>query len=66
MTHDHHPESCAECGAVDELYLHSRCHTSSPTWAVLNQAEGTLKVICATCKKPVAKFKLADPARPLG
>ena len=46
--------TCEQCGDDSSLYLHSRCHPESPTWAVLSGA--TLTIECAECEKVVARF----------
>ena len=49
---------CDDCGCSGQLYLHSRCHPESPTWAVLDQETSELELICAECETPLAKFKV--------
>jgi len=54
---------CEGCGEdTVHVFLHSRCHIESPTWAVLNQETGELEIICAECRKPICKFKVIGPA----
>ena len=48
---------CGECGDEVSLYLHGRCHPSSPTWAVLSG--DVLTIECAQCKKVVVRLKIA-------
>ena len=38
----------------DYLYVHSRCHIRSPTWAKYNDDE--LIIECAECGKMIARF----------
>lgn len=40
------------------LYLHSRCHPSSPTWARYDN--GLVIVECAICREEIARAKVAD------
>lgn len=40
-----------------EMYLHSRCHPRTPTWAVLGG--GFIRIECAECQKEIATFDLA-------
>lgn len=50
---------CETCGEVhDKIYLHSACHTAIPTWAIYNQFEKTLEIVCAECEKQIVKFKV--------
>jgi len=53
MTNPHH---CEECGSDGSLYLHSRCHTTVPTWAVLSG--DILTIECALCKKVIVRFRV--------
>jgi hypothetical protein len=59
------PKFCAMCGpgvTHTGLYLHSRCHPTSPTWTVLEQDHPemlSLRVECATCGKLVERFRFA-------
>jgi hypothetical protein len=51
--------SCEECGEVhDKMYLHSACHTGTPTWAVYTNSTQELEIRCAECDKLIAKFKV--------
>jgi len=43
------------------LYLHSRCHPASPTWAVLSG--DTLTIECAECEKVIARFTVLSMER---
>lgn len=59
--HEHGPE-CAECGTSDgPMYLHSRCHTGSPTWASMQG--NVLTITCAECDKEIARFEVAGVAQ---
>lgn len=50
---------CENCGGeTDKLYLHSRCHIESPTWAILDQKNQEVEIICSECKAPIVKFKV--------
>jgi len=51
------PHQCDQCGDDSSLYLHSRCHTSAPTWAVLTGDVLTLE--CARCQKVITRFRVA-------
>ena len=51
---------CGECGKTGKMFLHSKCHIGAPTWAVLDQENNELEIICSVCDKPICKFKLAD------
>jgi len=43
---------------MQELYLHSACHTGVPTWAVL-PGDGTVRIICAACEKVIEVLPLS-------
>lgn len=45
----------------DVVYLHSRCHPSSPTWVAFSEHENTLRVVCAECEQEIATFQLGLP-----
>jgi hypothetical protein len=46
---------CDQCGETEGgLYLHAKCHMSSPTWAILDGEK--LTITCAECGKEVARF----------
>ena len=52
-------DKCDGCGEESsKLYLHSACHTKSPTWAILYQEKSELEIICAECEKLIVKFKV--------
>jgi uncharacterized CHY-type Zn-finger protein len=52
-------EECSTCGEENEkLYMHSRCHTDIPTWAILDKEKSELEIICAKCEKTITKFKV--------
>jgi predicted RNase H-like HicB family nuclease len=40
------------------MYVHSRCHPSAPTWAVL--ADELLSIQCAYCKQIIVRFRVHD------
>jgi len=44
-----------------EMWLHSRCHTRSPTWVAYRG--GRLRIECAKCGREVMRVKVAS--RPL-
>ena len=54
------PQKCDHCGDDSSLYMHSRCHTGSPTWAVLSG--DVLTIECAECKKPITRFVVSGIA----
>jgi hypothetical protein len=49
-------DHCDGCGDEGSLYLHSRCHIQSPTWAVLSGDVLTIK--CAECEAVVVRFRI--------
>jgi len=49
---------CENCGSQGSLYLHSRCHPLTPTWAVLTG--DVLTIECAQCQKIVTRFRVVD------
>ena len=53
--------ACEKCGDDSSLYLHSRCHPASPTWAVLSG--DTLTIECAECEKVIARFTVLSMER---
>lgn len=55
--HTHGPQ-CG-CGATDQpMYLHSKCHIATPTWAVISADGKTLTIECAACGKEVGTFQV--------
>lgn len=64
------PEECEECGNEDgDLYLHSKCHPETPTWAKLifvNKVAAKIAIECAKCEKTIATLHLRadDPFSP--
>ena len=51
---------CDACGKKHErvVYLHSKCHTTKPTWAKIDG--GTLIIECSECRDEIARFPLND------
>jgi len=47
-------QCCSNCGDGGPLFIHSRCHPTSPTWAILHGDE--LEIKCAQCEKPIVKL----------
>lgn len=47
---------------VPELYIHSGCHPSTPTWAVYRPAKRELEIICGQCSAHIVTFTLAERA----
>lgn len=45
------------CNCGGPLTLHSRCHTSAPTWAVLDG--DVLTITCSVCESVITTLKLA-------
>lgn len=45
------------CNCGGPMYLHSRCHPTSPTWASVDGDVVTVE--CAECRKPITHFKVA-------
>src|SRR5271157_3808527 len=57
---------CEQCGGGCEqqpLYMHSRCHVPSPTYAV--RFGDVLSVFCAECDKKIGAFKVEGDATEL-
>ncbi len=56
------PEECEECGDEDgDLYLHSKCHENSPTWAkvmFINKVAARIAIECAECEKTITILHL--------
>ena len=53
---------CHDCGKDvehDRVYLHSKCHVGSPTWAILDQEKSELEIICSVCEKQICRFKVS-------
>jgi hypothetical protein len=48
---------CTRTRHDGEIWLHSRCHPSAPTWACYRG--GRLRIECARCKRPIATIKVA-------
>jgi hypothetical protein len=51
---------CDECGTEHdgEVYVHGRCHPSSPTWAILSGH--FVLITCATCTETIVKLELKE------
>jgi len=45
-----------QCGDDGSLYLYSRCHMASATWAVLTG--DILTIECEVCKSVIARFQV--------
>jgi hypothetical protein len=45
------------CNCTGPLYMHGKCHPSSPTWAILHQ--DVVTIVCAECDNVVVYFKVA-------
>lgn len=45
-------------GVPSPMWIHGRCHPSSPTWAYL--VGFTLTISCAQCGKPIQAFALRE------
>lgn len=52
---------CDLCdGEHDEVYVHGRCHPTSPTWAVI--LGHSVRIECAQCQAPIVTLDLlGDP-----
>lgn len=50
----------------DFKFLHSKCHTESPTWMKIYK-DGKIELICASCEKiiipDISKFMAMRPRR---
>jgi hypothetical protein len=44
----------------EALYLHAKCHISSPTWAKYVAGSGVLQILCAECNAVVAQIAVAS------
>jgi hypothetical protein len=54
-------DQCKERGDPhihEELYIHSKCHTDSPTWARY-VGGGRLEIECAECHELIVAIKVA-------
>jgi len=51
-------EECAKCGSTDWLYLHGRCHISSPTWC--RKKGNVIEILCATCNKLIVRYIIEE------
>jgi len=52
--------SCRGCGRTtreSEIYMHSRCHPSAPTWS--SYRAGVLSLWCAACDRLVCAIAVA-------
>lgn len=44
---------------MSELYIHSNCHPSSPTWTKISGDNDILSVECAECHNSILAFDLS-------
>ena len=52
--------ACVECGSTEgEMYMHSRCHPNSPTWAVYFKDRNQVEIICSVCEGHIITFSLS-------
>jgi len=58
---DHTSLNCSAKSA-EPFYLHSRCHVSSPTWAIYQN--GSLWITCSQCGDVVAVIQVAESPNP--
>jgi len=49
-------EQCANCN--DKIYIHSKCHPESPTWAIYSSERETVMIECAECRSELITFRL--------
>jgi hypothetical protein len=59
-----HPQRCSEpgCTQTGEMYIHSKCHPRSATWAVYDRQNETVRIECCACEKPIVTFRLRPRA----
>ena len=43
-----------------EIFLHPQCHPSDGTWTYFDPEDGTVNVICKTCRSHVASIGVAS------
>lgn len=57
-------ENAQGCEHTDEnkLYLHSSCHSGSPTWAFIDKEKHIIVIECAECRKTIVKLNLEKPS----
>jgi uncharacterized low-complexity protein len=48
---------CGKCGSDESLYIHSKCHTGTPTWAVISG--DTITIECAECGTVIVRFRVS-------
>ena len=49
---------CGKCGETGPIYVHCRCHSNVPTWAILNGE--LLSIQCAYCKRVIVRFRVHE------
>ena len=63
MQEDLDREQCTTIGCTENhsiLFLNSECHPTRPIEAAYYKADGTLRVRCTRCQRPVAIFQIAS------
>jgi len=55
---------CNECGKDGKMYLHSKCHTEDPVWAILDEEKSELEIICSVREKLICKLKVIRLLQP--
>lgn len=44
-----------------EAFIHSRCHLTAPTWAVIEADRQHVRIECADCGAMVIRLRLSTP-----
>lgn len=47
-------------GGIDVISIAPVCHTGAPVFVVYSPIDGALALVCAACRKLVAKVQVAD------
>lgn len=52
---------CSHTDNANDLYIHSRCHPTAPTWAVFEKETATMRIECDECGTLVIRVGLEKP-----
>ena len=52
------------CDCGGSLYIHSRCHPDTPTWARYSQGSAVLELLCARCAKVISRVAISVRGAP--
>jgi hypothetical protein len=53
-------EDCSNTACSEQMFFHSPCHPTEPTWVMYDGEMRVLVVTCSVCNQPVATVKVAS------